>query len=297
MGISWVEAPALLSLAKAGLAHKDLLCLGRPSNFLSEAQLGRLASGFGFDWSEADIQAFARDTYSDLLLQRLGFETIRSLDVSGYEGAEIIHDLNRPIPAELEGTAGCIYAGGTIEHVFNVAVALDNVVRLLKVGGTAVLTAPMNGYVGHGFYQFSPELFFRFFEANGCEDVRCYLVGRGYPQRWFRVIDPKVAGQRIEFLTDERTEIIVIARKAKALPEMVVPQQSDYELDSWTKDPGEMAGLNDTWRVTSAPVVKKVRERVGRSVAVASRLMFGIGMPGVKTGRFFTPVDPCTERL
>jgi hypothetical protein len=34
---------------------------------------------------------------------------------------------------------------------------------LLKVGGTFVASTPANYFMGHGFYQFSPELFFRLF--------------------------------------------------------------------------------------------------------------------------------------
>ena len=297
MGISWVAAPPLFSLAKQGECLNDLLCLGRPTNFLSETQLRRLVAGFGLDWSEADIADISSATYCEPLLRKLGFKSIRSLDVSGYEDAEIIHDLNDPIPPELEASADCIFAGGTIEHVFNAAQALDNVVRLLRVGGTAVLASPMNGYIGHGFYQYSPELFYRFFEANGFEDIRCYLVGRGYPQRWFHVIDPAVAGQRIEFLTDERTEIVVLARKARALAKMVVPQQSDYASDGWMAEPETMAVRNDSWRTQDASAISKLITRASRSGAVAMRLLFGVGMPGVTNGRFFQKVDPFTRRF
>ena len=60
-----------------------------------------------------------------------------------------------------------------------------------------LMSSPANGQCGHGFYQFSPELFYRLFEANGFDPVEVYLVGLNKPSRWFRATDPRVAKRRL----------------------------------------------------------------------------------------------------
>lgn len=291
MGISLVEAPPLFSLSKFERLSGDVLCLGRPAIYLTPGQLLRLADGYQMNWSRSEIEDIHQSTFAEPLLKKLGFGNVRSMDVSDYENAEVIHDLNVPVPKELENSASFIYGGGTIEHVFDVATALSNIVRMLRVGGTVLLTAPANGSIGHGFYQFSPELFYRYFEVNGFDDTRCYLVGRGYPQRWYRAIDPKVAGQRIEFQTMEPTEILVIARKSKDLPEPVVPQQSDYAEFSWKLTAETSKVLSDEQRQTSAPAISKLLARTRNSRDLVLRQIFGIGMPGMAGKPAFEPVN------
>ena len=56
--------------------------------------------------------------------------------------------------------------GGTLEHVFDYPTALRNAMRMVRVGGHLILNAPVNNFPGHGFYQISPELFFRCFHDN-----------------------------------------------------------------------------------------------------------------------------------
>src|SRR5574341_140267 len=61
------------------------------------------------------------DNISDeAFLRLLGAETVQAMDVSDHEGAQIIHDLNRPIPPSLRGRFDMVLDGGTLEHVFDV---------------------------------------------------------------------------------------------------------------------------------------------------------------------------------
>lgn len=106
----------------------------------------------------------------------LGLNEVQALDVDSFEGAEIVHDLNCPVPVELENRFGLIVDGGTLEHVFDVRQALSNVAAMLRLGGRVIHLSPGNNYLGHGFYQFSPTLFYDYYDANGFVDVRCFLV-------------------------------------------------------------------------------------------------------------------------
>lgn len=95
------------------------------------------------------------------LARALGAGNVSSCDFSGYEKATLIHDLNVPIGPEWHERFDMVIDGGTLEHVFNFPVAIANCMNLVKTGGHLLLFSPSNNMCGHGFYQFSPELFFR----------------------------------------------------------------------------------------------------------------------------------------
>ena len=289
MGISLIEGVALLSLARNRQIGDEILCLGRPELFISERQLKSLAAKMELKWSDDEIAHISDSKYGEPFLERVGFRTIRSLDASEYEGAQIIHDLNVPISKELEGSTRLLFANGTIEHIFNVATSLDNITRLLCAGGTALINGPANGQCGHGFYQFSPELFYRYFEANGYEDARVYIVGWKFPQRWFRAIDPRSLNQRVEFMTVEPAEIVAIARKVGSLPASVTPQQSDYSLDLWNKA-DEVRSRK--WSPRKKSISSAFYNKVIFPASVGLRYLAGIGMPVLDRHPCFEAIDP-----
>src|SRR5690606_6136172 len=74
----------------------------------------------------------------DEFFQLLGLPKIKALDVSDYEGADIVHDLTIPIPKQLESSADFILGGSTLDNVFDPAAVLRNIARLLKPGGRLV---------------------------------------------------------------------------------------------------------------------------------------------------------------
>jgi hypothetical protein len=96
-----------------------------------------------------------------------GFTEIRSLDITKSEGADIIHDMNYSVPSSLFGKFDFIFDGGTMEHVFDTRIFLNNCVWMLRVGGLTYHGNPLNNFINHGFYQFSPALYFAFYKANG----------------------------------------------------------------------------------------------------------------------------------
>ena len=60
---------------------------------------------------------------------------VDSFDVSNYENATIIHDMNKPIPDEHKNKYSVVFDGGTLEHVFNYPVALLNAMNMTQKGG------------------------------------------------------------------------------------------------------------------------------------------------------------------
>lgn len=295
MGINSCEAQAILALKRQDAVGSEMLCLGRPELFVSAKQAARFARDFGFAGAEAAAVAATRETFAEPFLNAFGFNDVRSLDASAYEGASLIHDLNTLIPLDLEATTDFLYDGGTMEHVFDVATVFKNIAKLLKVGGTTLISTAANGQCGHGFYQYSPELFYRVLEANGFEDVRVYLVGLQPPERWVLAVDPKAAKRRVQFLTSEPTQLIAIAKKARTLDAFVVPQQSDYADGVWTMEQGQIAAAHGEWSSAKSRARALVRDRLAYPAAVAMRAAGASRIPGLWRRELFRPIDPARD--
>ena len=97
-----------------------------------------------------------------------------ALDVSDYEGADIIHDLNAPLPGHLAGVADFIFDGSCLDNIFDVGNAMRSLSRLLRPGGRIMLMEHGTAIQG-ALMTFSPEWFFNFFAANGYADCQVYL--------------------------------------------------------------------------------------------------------------------------
>lgn len=101
---------------------------------------------------------------------------VQSLDLSDFEHADIIHDLNLPVPEELKGRFKTVIDAGTLEHVFDLRQGFRNVADLLAPGGRVIHISPANNYMNHGFWQFSPTMLHDFYEANGFSDMQTELI-------------------------------------------------------------------------------------------------------------------------
>ena len=162
-----------------------------------------------------------------------GYRETRALDVSDFEGAEIVFDLNRDnTPAELAEQFDLVFNGGTIEHVFHVPNALSHITRMLRVNGLAVHLNPCHNWVDHGFYQFGPTLFFDYYEAAGFEPLESalFLFDAKRPGPW-RVMPapPEAFGAGLSGTFDGRTGLhLFMARKTASSRDTAVPTQSLY---------------------------------------------------------------------
>lgn len=102
-----------------------------------------------------------------MVFRMLGFDEINVLDVSKYQGADMLYDLNKDdLPVDCVERFDVVIDHGTLEHVFHLPNALNNIFKLLKVGGRVIHTSPSNNYLDHGFYMFQPTLFVDYYSAN-----------------------------------------------------------------------------------------------------------------------------------
>jgi len=105
--------------------------------------------------------------HQETLFRMLGFGPgqLRTLDVDDYEHADLLHDLNLPLPEGI-GTFDFVLNQGTLEHVFDIRQALWNLSDLTREGGQVVHMVPAS-MLEHGFYNFNPCLFADFYRQAG----------------------------------------------------------------------------------------------------------------------------------
>ena len=74
---------------------------------------------------------------------------------------KIILDLNQKVTDKnLYNKYDVILDIGNTEHIFDINTVLNNYNIMLKMKGYIIHMLPSNNYVDHGYYQFSPKLFF-----------------------------------------------------------------------------------------------------------------------------------------
>ena len=228
MGLSQYGFALLLARQTIGGGLGRVLCLGRQRGAMGEANAARLAHAQQIPWREERL--VRGSSWGDSAILAAGAESVDSMDFSTYESCSIVHDLNQPVPGKLAGAFDTIFDGGTLEHVFDFPGAIRNCLRMLKPGGVFLAETPANNWMGHGFYQFSPELFYRVFTPETGSQVTAMAVLReGLRDQLFIIDDPATVGARLRYNVRGRTALLVMAQKLEDREPAATPQQSDYQ--------------------------------------------------------------------
>jgi len=144
-----------------------------------------------------------------------GARCTHSIDISLEESPTFQCDFGKPIDQVLSNKIeyyDTIWDGGTLEHIYNVPVALENVKKLLKVDGIFVSQCALNGMAGHGFYTLSPELFFKTFCKPEYTQQESYIYRLG-PFAKVRKLKTPFLYRRIEITSFIPTMQFFIAKK------------------------------------------------------------------------------------
>jgi len=235
MGIDEIGLETLLVSQKYIQTKKRCLMLGRQQIFQTTHSINRILDKYGF---KKLTHRYKKNEFIEQLLQDLGFEEVDSLDYSKFEGATILHDMNKPI--QLEKRYDFIIDCGTTEHIFHVPQVFETIQTLLEVGGVFCSVVPNNNMSGHGMYQFSPEFFLSIFtEKYGMELKELYIAVNPSPKdMWIDVNHRQGHGSRncSSFPTQEQIYCIAIAKKISNNRKSLLtesPFQYSYEQVDW----------------------------------------------------------------
>jgi len=306
MGINVHGARALCFARKLGADFEATATIGRQRLSLPRRGLSEVLSSFGYEADESQIDAiFAKtDGYAETLLAHLGATNDHSFDVSPYEGATHLHDMNNEIPNEYKEQYSVVLDGGSLEHVFNFPVAIKNCMEMVKVGGHYISILPANNFFGHGFYQFSPELFFSVFCADNGFVVEAMIAFVDRPNHlwhsatpnatWYSVKNPIDVGERVTLTNGDPISLIIIAKKtARTAIFAITPQQSDYAA-RWRAKASEAPSMPRRRPFLIRLAKKLIPSTVRRTIRKAIERKPKPVAEGFDR-RFFQPMDPRTS--
>jgi len=160
--------------------------------------------------------------WADGFLKSIGFDWVRSLDYSDFEGADFTWNLNKPLinsdkkMSELFSSVDLILDNGTSKHVFNPGMSFCNAATLLKMGGHLNAVLPVCGWCDHGIYQFSPSFFYAvdraefklealYFFARSTQSGKLMLwdgLQKGFREHVHGAFDGSFAANCLQFLNE-----------------------------------------------------------------------------------------------
>ena len=184
-------------------------------------------------------QSTTKPIEPELFFQMMGLEEMLVLDIPSGWNADIVADLNFPVPSEYHNSFGAVIDAGTLEHVFDVRSGFQNVASLAAPGGRILHVSPMNNYVNHGFIQLSPTIFFDYYERNAFADLYGKIIvhsrkGWGVHDTWsiFPYIRNTMGGLNSLLAADDNTmlSMFFVATKTERSTVDAVPTQSFFRL-------------------------------------------------------------------
>lgn len=141
-------------MSENGIENRSVCMMGKQSIQMKKYDIKRMMDILSISYDKKIFETISDINNIDnfLFFKMIGFKEVHALDCSPYEGADILFDLNKDI--------------SLLEHVYNVAKAMENMSGLLAPGGIIIHISPGGGLVDHGFYSFSPSFFFDYYKEN-----------------------------------------------------------------------------------------------------------------------------------
>lgn len=245
MGLDQNGIRFLFHARELGVSFERTATLGRQSLDVSHPLLAWILRDYGepSSWAAAGRLLSEAEGYAEGLFTLLGCRELVTFDASPYERAQVVHDFNTPVPPQFLDRFTAVLDGGSLEHIFDVPTALGNLMRMPDRSGHYLAISPVNNFAGHGFYQFSPEFFFRVLSPeNGYSMRRLFLFEEGWLKSWKEVADPASLGRRTSFINSTPTYLAALAERTElTVPFEHPPQQSDYQ-EQWRADTATAGG-------------------------------------------------------
>lgn len=232
---------ALCLLFELKSTHKlgGTVCqLGRQAIHVTRRQFSIVAKNFNFGQAALDPNVIDDVT----LFKALGFDAVESMDYSDYENPTHVLDFNNPIPDRFREKYEVVFDGGTTEHIFNLPESLRNIHKMLKPGGLIIHSSPSSNHVDHGFYMFSPTLFYDWYTCNRFDIIKSYIfeypMDANRPWIVYEYKPGSIDAYSFAGLSGgKRLGLWFVARKSEKSTCNTVPQQGSY-LSVWQSAQG-----------------------------------------------------------
>lgn len=114
------------------------------------------------------------------LIQSISSAKYRCLDISEYEGADILHDMNCPVPGDLCERFDFIFNGSCLDNVWDPATFLKNTSAMLKPGGRIIHNEAAGSHPG-AYLMLSAQWFFSYYAVNNFTDCKVYVFAGREP--------------------------------------------------------------------------------------------------------------------
>ncbi|MDJ0652101.1 MAG: class I SAM-dependent methyltransferase [Simkaniaceae bacterium] len=277
MGIAKGTFKFLLELkTTTDKVHGKILQLGRQCTYVTPEQMKTFTTHLNTSSQKLNIHLSFDPKLKEIgyvddvtLFKGVGFDTVSSLDYSNYEGCSISHDLNEPIPEKYHGKYDAIFDGGTLEHIFHFPNCLANIHKMLKPGGIVIHASPSHNHVDHGFYMFSPTVFYDYYQANNYKILKSNIFEYSRMHERDQWTIYKYESGAIDYLSSggwgkKMLGIWFVAEKLSESTCGIIPQQSRYTR-IWKQ------GQNDSHRfktlktfIRKSPLLYRIARRVNQ---------------------------------
>jgi hypothetical protein len=187
MGLDFLAATFILHEHKYRPIKGRVLTIGRQSIGLTPDLMDRLLAAYDIPRRPGHVYRPEGNTVGvvrsgDMISQESFFGAfteaeVRSLDVSAYENADIVCDLQGQVPEELRGTSDFIYNGSCLDNIFDAPAALRNMTRLLKPDGRVYHYEQGNSHPT-AYLKYSADWFMDYYALNQFADCKTYVCDK-----------------------------------------------------------------------------------------------------------------------
>jgi len=241
MGFFSIATEVILQEHKFRPITGRVLMIGRQNTGLTPPEALHMIERLGIEVRRRDFEIDTKAMHSTRrgeITDRSFFAAfadcrVEAIDVSAYEGAEIIHDLSTPVPDDLKDQFDFIFDGSTLDNVFNAAIAMQNIHDLLKPHGRCVMINWSNS-TPSAYSMLSPDWFMDFFAYHEYEDARVLVVeaehpgGRVWQYNPFKNKNGYYGYQRTEIITEGRRATVCFGEKSDRPPKSGYTVQNQY---------------------------------------------------------------------
>ena len=185
MGITPLHARLIVLEHKRRPLPSTVHLLGRQTVYLTVEGAVKLIRACGVEPQktsvELDVQtrgaaALQSEYISDrMFFSMLGVEKIVAIDYTNYEGAEVIIDLNVPLPDLHVGSIDFLFGGSVLDNIFDPATYMINVSKLLRTGGR-VFDQNVISQVHHPYLLVTPAWLLDYYVVNRFKNLRVYIA-------------------------------------------------------------------------------------------------------------------------